>query len=146
MKAPMPEFLVSDIAATIKFYQDALGFGEAFTLPDANGTIVHASVSNGETMIMFGPLPGDLTASAGELGKGVTIYLILNETDDIDALFTVAEAAGATVLQTPRDEFWGDRTWAVADPDGYKIIVSKQVREVSMDEMAEAMAAMGAPA
>jgi PhnB protein len=114
-------------------------------LPDGDGNIVHASVQNGETMIMFSPCTDDLRSTSGELGKGVSLYLILNDADHVDALFTRAKAAGAKVLQTPKDEFWGDRVWSVADPDGYQLVVCKQVREVSIEDMTRAVSGMATP-
>ncbi len=145
MKSPIPEFMVSDVQVTIKFYQEALGFEDSFTLPDGDGNVVHASVRNGDTMIMFAPLTAELKTSPDALGKGAALYLMLDETDDIDALFSKAEAAGASVIHPPKDEFWGDRVFGVADPDGYQIFVGKQVREVSMEEMTAAIDAMAAP-
>lgn len=145
MKSAIPELMVTDVQATIKFFEEALGFGNSFTLPDGDGNVVHASVQNGDTMIMLSPITEELKSGPGALGKGVSLYLVLNETDDVDALFTRAEAAGATVLQPPKDEFWGDRVFGVADPDGYQIFVSKQVQEVSMEDMAKALESMAVP-
>lgn len=146
MKAPMPELMVSDMQASIDFYQQVLGFELMFTLPDPHGSIVHASLQNGDSMIMLSPCTDRLKTTEGPFGKGVTLYFPLGEDDDVDALFTRAEAAGATVLQTPVDEFWGDRIWSVADPDGYQLTIAKQIREVSMDEMQKAVEAMSAAA
>jgi PhnB protein len=145
MQSPIPEFMVSDVQATIKFYEEALGFEIAFTLPDGDGNLVHASVRNGDAMIMFAPLTAELKSGPDALGKGAALYLMLDETDDIDGLFTRAEAAGANVIHPPKDEFWGDRVFGVADPDGYQIFVGKHVREVSMEEMTAAIDAMAAP-
>ena len=146
MKAPMPELMVTDMQASIEFYQKALGFELTFSIPDPDGNIVHASLQNGDSMIMLSPCTDRLKTTGGPLGKGVTLYFPLHENEDVDALFTRAEAAGANVLQTPVDEFWGDRIWSVADPDGYQITIAKQVREVSMDEMQKAVEAMSVAA
>ncbi|MBA2598919.1 MAG: hypothetical protein H0V00_20040 [Chloroflexia bacterium] len=53
--------------------------------------------------------------------------------------------AGATIIQEPTDQFWGNRDWIIADPDGYMLWIGKEMRPVSAEEMQEAAMA-GAPA
>jgi hypothetical protein len=43
------------------------------------------------------------------------------------------------------DQFWGHRDWSVSDPDGYIVSVSKVIKQVTEEEMREAVGA-GAPA
>jgi uncharacterized glyoxalase superfamily protein PhnB len=35
------------------------------------------------------------------------------------------------VINEPKTEFWGDRTFTVKDPDGYALTFSEQVDDVS---------------
>ena len=110
-----------------------------------DGSLPAAIVKRGDVAIMFGRLNPNEEHDRGPLGRGVALYTTVADEEDIDALFAHARASGAQVVQEPMDQFWGHRDWTVADPDGYRIIVSKVIRAVSAEEMQEAALA-GAPA
>ena len=139
MKSIMPSLAVADIAASVKFYVDVLGFDVAFTLPGEDGNLMHASIQRGDSIIMFGRLDPADAHDRGQLGKGVVLYSTVADDEDIDAYFERAKGAGAKVMQEPVDQFWGHRDWGIADPDGYLIWVSKELQALSADEMTEAM-------
>lgn len=134
MKSIDPVLAVNDIQTSLDFYNKVLGFETAMTLPNDDGDIVHASVRRGNIGLMFSPVAADPTIS-GPLGTGVTLYLTVGDDEDIDGLFATARGAGATVVQAPTDQFWGHRDWAIRDPDGYHLIVSKQVANPTVEEM-----------
>lgn len=142
MKTIVPNLRVADVAASIRFYEEVFGFTTVLTLPGAGGRLAHASMQRGDACIMFGPLDSPWgTMSPDGLGKGVVLYAALGDEDDVDALFAHARDAGATVVQEPTDQFWGDPDWGIADPDGYQVFVSKQTRELSGEQMLEQMMA-----
>lgn len=141
MKALTPSLVVSNMRESIRFYEEALRFECTYSMAGPDGELVHASVKNGNVELMMGPAGFQGEIIGGDVGKGVALYLTVGDGDDVDALFERAKGAGARVLQEPHDEFWGDRIWSVADPDGYELVVAKHVRDVSEEEMAEAMKA-----
>ncbi len=142
MKTIVPNLRVADVAASVRFYEDVLGFKTVLTLPGEGGGLVHASMQRGDACIMFGPLDSPWgTLSPGGLGKGVVFYVSVGEDEDIDALFAHARDAGATVVQEPTDQFWGDRDWGIADPDGYQVFVAKQTKELTGEQMLDEMMA-----
>ena len=61
---------------------------------------------------------------------------------DIDAHCEQAHAAGATILVEPDDQFYGDRVYRCADPEGHHWTFAQHVRDVTH---AEAEAAIGQP-
>lgn len=134
----IPTLAVADIAASLRFYTETLGFQTLFTMPDESGTLVHASASFGDSHIMFGRIDPSLTHDQPPLGRGVALYTTVADDVDIDALFAHAKASGAPVLFEPTDQFWGHRDWGVTDPDGYVVIVSKVIRQVTEEEMRQA--------
>lgn len=140
MNAFIPSLTVSDIHRSTQFYEDALGFTKTFAIPGPGGDPVHVSLSNGTAMVMLGVAMTDSPAprASDSAGLGVNLYVGVEGTDDIDDLFARATAAGARVVQEPTDEFWGDRDWSIADPDGYVITVGKQTRILSPEEMIKA--------
>jgi uncharacterized glyoxalase superfamily protein PhnB len=145
MKRVIPSFAVADIADSMRFYQDVLGFEPGFTMPDESGAIMHGSVKRGDVELMFGRIDPNNPHDEAPLGQGFCIYTTVGEEEDIDALFAQAKRAGGKILQEPVDQFWGHRDWAVADPDGYITVVSKVIAEPSEEQIREAMLA-GAPA
>lgn len=137
MQSIIPALAAKDIATSVRFYTDVLGFETSFTLPGDDGVLAHASLKRGDVEIMFGRLNPDEPHDQGELGKGVALYTTVADSEDIDGLFAHARKAGANVVQEPKDQFWGHRDWTVADSDGYLIVVSKVIAQVTEQEMQE---------
>lgn len=133
MKRLDPILAVKDIRETVRFYNDVLGFETTFTMPGENGDLVHAAVRRGNVNLMFGPQGSE---RHHHVGDGVVLYFTLGDEDDIDAEFAHARRCGATIVQEPTDQFWGHRDWAIKDPDGYSLSVSKEIRKVNLDDLA----------
>ena len=55
--------------------------------------------------------------------------------DDVDAHFKRAKAAGATILEEPADQFYGDRRYGVEDPEGHQWFFATHVRDVAPEDM-----------
>ena len=117
-----PYITVADADASIDFYQRAFGFERGFTMPDADGRTLHASMDyQGTTLLMFAPEGAWNDTSMRppvhtntELPLDFYVYC-----PDVDALTARAREAGAEVLSEPEDMFWGDRMVRLRDPDGY---------------------------
>jgi PhnB protein len=102
---------------------------------------VHAALQiNGSTVLLNDDFPeyndGKSLTPTALGGTPVTIHLTL---PDVDARFQQALDAGATVVAALEDQFWGDRYGVVRDPFGHQWSLGQPVREVSMEEIAEAM-------
>jgi uncharacterized glyoxalase superfamily protein PhnB len=69
-------------------------------------------------------------------GSPVTIHLYVA---DVDATVERAVKAGAKVTMPVADQFWGDRYGRLVDPFGHHWSVGTHVRDVSMEEMQQAM-------
>lgn len=136
MQGISPVLDVRDVDASVSFYRDTLGFSQADVLRMPGGAPVHGMASRGPVMVQFSP--------AGEAeskrGVGVTLYVTVGD-EDIDAYYESVVHAGADVLEEIKTQYWGDRSFTVADPDGYRVMFAKQVQNVSMEDMAKAAAA-----
>lgn len=55
---------------------------------------------------------------AGEKGKGMYIYIAV---DDVDATYAQLMQKGIQPATKPKDWKWGNREFIVKDPDGYKL-------------------------
>ena len=54
-----------------------------------------------------------------------------------------AVEAGATSVREPEDQFYGDRASVVEDPFGHQWSIHTHLRDVTPEEMAQAMERMG---
>lgn len=139
--AVTPHLVVDDAAAAIDFYVKALGAEEIGRVPGPGGKLIHAAVNiNGFTVMLnddFPEMSGGKSMTPKALnGTPVTIHLTVT---DVDAKFQRALDAGATVVHPLEDAFWGDRYGVVADPFGHHWSMGQPIREVSMEEITEAM-------
>jgi uncharacterized glyoxalase superfamily protein PhnB len=72
-------------------------------------------------------------------GSPITLHL---QVPDCDVVFARAVEAGCETLMPLQDMFWGDRYGALVDPYGHKWSVATPIRQVSPDEMQQAMATL----
>jgi uncharacterized glyoxalase superfamily protein PhnB len=115
-----------DLNASIRFYQEAVGFGVAQTY-EFEGKIAGAIISAGDIRIV-------LNQDDGKLGwdriKGQGFYLQINvaAAGDVDAAAARIKAAGGTLLNEPADRPWGARMFQFKDLDGFKLGVSTPLK------------------
>jgi len=97
---------------------------ERVTRPD--GTIGHADVRIGDSVIMLAEASGEWKPMPG----AIHLYV-----DDTDATYQRALQAGAASLMAPADQFHGDRMAGVKDPFGNVWWIVTHVEDVSPDEL-----------
>ena len=108
-----PYLLYEDVAGALKFLAKAFGFrkyGTQMSGPD--GKINHAAMQLGDDLIMMG-YPGLNYKNPKRLGQA-TQSLYVN-VDDVDEHFERARKAGATILEDPKDTFYGDRRYGAEE-------------------------------
>ncbi|MEU9394549.1 VOC family protein [Streptomyces sp. NPDC048324] len=145
--AVIPHIMVDDAAAAIDFYQRAFGAREDFRVDAPGGGILHAEITIGRSALMLGDASVDeaeaaFFAAPASLGGGtsVTLHVFV---PDVDALAARAEAAGAEIIQPPKDMFHGDRTVILKDPAGHLWVFLTHVEDVTQEELLRRMAAAG---
>jgi PhnB protein len=133
-----PYLTVRDAARAIEFYKAAFGATERGVAKGPDGKVMHAELKIGDSIIMLAdefPDFGSLSPqSIGGSASGLHIYL-----DGVDAAFDRAVKAGAVVEMPVSDQFWGDRYGKLKDPFGHKWSIGTHIKDVSMDEMKQAM-------
>jgi len=142
-----PYLAVDDAAKAIDWYKQALGATELFRMEGPGGTIGHAELKIGDSVVLLAdPFPQASTKPPKELG-GTTASLMLY-VEDVDAIVNRATDAGATVTMEVADQFWGDRFGSFTDPFGHSWSIATHVEDVPPDEMerraADYMATAGA--
>jgi len=108
-----PTLRAHDAPALIRFLVDAFGFEETVVYADG-GTVHHAQLSwppGGG--IMLGSVSNTTPWSQPPGSAGA--YVV---TDDPDALFRRAKAAGAEIVAEPVDQDYGSREFIARDPEG----------------------------
>jgi uncharacterized glyoxalase superfamily protein PhnB len=136
-----PHLVIGGAAQAIEFYKKAFGAVEVARMPGPGGGIMHAQLRIGDSPIMLvdeAPQWGMLGPKSLK-GSPVTIHLYVT---DADAAVARAAAAGATITMPVADQFWGDRYGVVEDPFGHKWSIATHTREVTPEEMREAMKKM----
>ncbi len=141
--ALIPHLVVGDAAAAIDFYVKAFGAVEQGRVPGPDGRLIHAAVQvNGFSVYLNDDFPeacgGKSMTPTALGGSPVTIHL---EVTEVDAKFQQALDAGATAITPLENQFWGARYGVVRDPFGHHWSMGQQMREVSPEEIAEAMGA-----
>lgn len=141
MHALTPHLVCAGAADAIEFYKKAFNAVELVRLPGPQGRLMHASLRIGDSTLMLVdemPEHGALGPKALK-GSPVTIHLYV---ENADATFEQAVAAGAKVTMPLADMFWGDRYGQLEDPFGHRWSVATHQRDVTPEEMQEAMRKM----
>jgi PhnB protein len=136
-----PYLIVRDASEAIAFYTTIFGAQESLRLTDPKGKIGHAELFIGKSKLMLADEFPDFGAFGPVAvgGTPVTIHLYVN---DIDATILLAEEQGATVLKSPKDEFFGDRSGMLLDPFGHRWHIATKKETVSPEEMQRRWSAM----
>ena len=104
-----PYLVVPGAADFIEFMKEGLGATEIRRFPGPEGRIMHAEVRLGDSVIMLGDASGE--------SKPWTAMLHVY-TEDCDASYKRAIAAGCTSVREPSDNPDGDRRGGVDDKWG----------------------------
>ena len=139
----MPYLCVDNAAAAIDFYSKVLGAKERMRMPSPDGTIGHAELQIGDSVIMLSDEYPDMgVRSAKSIGGTPVTFSVYVE--DVDGVFDLAVTSGAKALRPVEDRFYGDRSGQFEDPFGHRWSVATHIEDVSPDEMAKrASKAMG---
>jgi PhnB protein len=129
-----PFLRVNDAARLVEFLKQAFGATIVFRMNGPGGTVVHAEMKIGDSMIMIGQSP---SGDAAAMCSMVHLYV-----PDTDAVYKSAIAAGATSIREPANQFYGDRGAGVRDFCGNEWWIATHIEDVSKEEMERRMAAM----
>ncbi len=129
-----PYLTVQGVPKLIDFLKQAFEAQEIERMTQPDGTIGHAEVRIGDSVVMMGeardewkPMPSG-------------IYLYVNDTD---AVYKRALQAGATSIMEPADQFYGDRSAGVKDSSGNHWWIATHKEDVPPAELKKrAQAAM----
>jgi uncharacterized glyoxalase superfamily protein PhnB len=114
----VPILRVADVAASIAYYRERLGFESDWRWGDPPG---FGGVRRDAIEVFF------CRECQGAPGTWMSFWV-----DDVDAMYEELRERGADIRQSPTNFEWGVREMNVQDPDGHRIRFS-----VSTDEPAD---------
>lgn len=138
-----PCLVVEGAAKAIDFYTAVFGATERMRFPAPDGSIAHAELQIGDSVLIVddaGPDRGTQAPPAGGLAGTPVFQFIYVE--DVDAVVAHAVELGATLHRAPENQFYGDRDAFIVDPFGHSWTVASHVEDVSAEEMGRRMAAL----
>ena len=130
----MPIIAVKDVAASITFYQDKLGFSSSVTLNGENEQPNFAVMNMGDAVTLGLQLDPQLE----HRGNVVVFMVYVPESTDIDSYYAEVKGRGVAIVEDINTGYWGDRLFSVKDPDGYWVSLCKTVQQMTNEEIVAA--------
>ncbi|MFY9822830.1 MAG: VOC family protein [Thermoanaerobaculia bacterium] len=124
LRALMPALTVNDLATSLAWYRDVLGFIVAEEIRHED-RLVAVRLKAGSVEFLLGQ---DDFAKGRDRAKGVALRLYCITGQDVDQLAAAIQSRGGKLAQEPKDQPWGTRDFAVVDPDGFLISITTDVR------------------
>jgi PhnB protein len=134
-----PYLHIRGAAQAIDFYKQVFGASEIMRMQQPDGRLGHAEIRIGNSVVML----ADEFPERGIHGPahyGGAPMTLMFYTEDCDATYQKAVAAGSKSVREPNDQFYGDRMAGIEDPFGFQWYIATHVRDVSPAEMKAAMA------
>lgn len=121
-----PNLLVRDVAKSLTFYRDVLGFTMGETVPDKE-PFVFVWLKHGDVSVFL----NDINAAAHDYPAAATLppggtaalFFIITDVDGYHARV----APKTKVIMPLKTQFYGLREFAVTDPDGHIITFAERV-------------------
>jgi len=138
MRTVTPHLTCAGAADAIDFYKRAFNAQELGRMAGPDGKLMHAMIRIGDSAVMLVDEYPDYGSFGPKSLKGspVTIHLYV---EDVDAFVRRAIDAGAKITMPLENMFWGDRYCRLEDPFGHHWSVATHIRDVTREEMQEAM-------
>jgi PhnB protein len=129
-----PQLTLDKAAEAIEWYKKAFGAEEKGRAVGPDGKIMHADLRIGNSPVMVNDDMMGGPKAAPNTRASFWIYV-----EDCDAVYNRAVAAGARVAPGPmgaiQDQFWGDRTGTVIDPQGFQWTIATHKEDLTPQEM-----------
>jgi uncharacterized glyoxalase superfamily protein PhnB len=107
-----PSLRYRDARAGIDWLKATFGFDERVVYENEDGTVAHAELSFGPSIVMLGSEKDDTYGS--HIGQSWAYVAV----EDADERYERARAAGAEIVRELADTDYGSRDFAVRDPEG----------------------------
>jgi PhnB protein len=141
-----PSLIVKDAEKALKFYAEVFGATERMQFPGPGGTIAHAEIEIGDSVIIIeDEFPQRGTKAPASEGVEGTPFSLFIYVEHVDAVIENAIKLGAKLKRPPEDQFYGDRDGNIVDPFGHSWTIASHIEDVSPEEMTRRMSKMMGP-
>lgn len=132
-----PYLYYSDVDAALDWLAKAFGFRPMMKFAGPEGKTNHSAMKLADGEVFMLGCPGPQYKNPKELGHVTQgLYIMV---DQLDKHYLRAKRAGAKILDEPADQFYGDRRYSAADPEGHHWFFAQHIRDVSVQEMKRKM-------
>jgi PhnB protein len=121
--AVMPMIAVPSVDKARDFYVEKLGFEHQMAVVGKDGQLDFVNVTRGGASLMFARAPEPPPAVDRQT---VEFYVTVQ---DVDAVFAEVGKRGVPAAEPLTDQWWGDRTFVVSDPNGYRVWFSTHMKD-----------------
>jgi PhnB protein len=128
-----PVLAVDGGVEALRFYERAFG-AEVRSELVMGGKLMHSELALGTSMICVSDSFPEYDSVAPSANQPVPVALMIY-TEDTDALFARAVAAGATAVSEPQDTFHGDRAGSLRDPYGHRWMICTHIEDMDAAEL-----------
>jgi PhnB protein len=133
--------IIRDAASAIDFYKKAFDATEVMRFPGPDGKVGHAELKIAGGHIMLADESPEMGHRSAQSYGGSPVSLMFY-VSDVDQSFAQAIAAGGTVKNPVKDQFYGDRSGTLTDPFGLMWTIATHKEDVSMSDMQKRMEEM----
>ena len=133
VSAVLPMLVCRDVSAEIDFCKNTFDALEVVRRPGPDGKAAHAALTINRAMIMIECEWPTLSSRSPQV-DGSSPVIIYVYVENVDSAMEKAVAAGARILLPAKDQFWGDRTGRIMDPEGHVWTISSRVEETMTSE------------
>jgi PhnB protein len=121
-----PYLVVQGADKVIEFIKKAFNGEERYRMKNPDGSIMHAEVKIGDSIVMLSD------ATEHQKAMPATLHLYI---EDIDATYQRALKAGGISTMEPADQFYGDRSGGVKDSAGNNWWIATHIEDITEEEM-----------
>jgi len=136
-----PCLIVQGGVKALAFYAEVFGATERMRFPGPGGTVAHAEVQIGDSVVIIedeSPERGTTAPPPGGVaGSPFSLFIYV---EDVDSVVARAVELGATLQRAPEDQFYGDRDGHIVDPFGHGWTIATHVEDVAREELLRRMA------
>jgi PhnB protein len=132
-----PSLVVAGAAKALDFYKKALGAEERSRFPAPDGSIMHAEIKIGDSIIMLGDEMPEHGARGPRAIGGTPVSFFIYR-DNVDKAWKQALDAGGKEIMPLVDQFWGDRAGCFEDPFGHHWWLAQHVKDMTPEELRQA--------
>jgi uncharacterized glyoxalase superfamily protein PhnB len=115
---------VNDLQRSLAWYRDIVGFTVDKEY-DREGVLRAVALKAGSVRVLLGQDDG---AKGWDRSKGEGISLQITTSQSIDWIADRIRERGGEIEMEPTDTPWGARVMRLRDPDGFRLVVSSEVK------------------